>query len=192
MTNKITREEAIQELQNCKGLIQQDGQDYLDERDIPLLNMAIEALSEPINCVKCKHYYETEDDTNVHGHCKMDTAHTNLISKEEAIEMLKALNMMLRNPDGEPISDVCEAIDMATEALSVDVVQGWIPCSERLPKKGEVVLITNGKGNVRCGQYRSEHDVRGDTHYWWWKGKTVESVLAWMPLPKPYKGGDAK
>lgn len=42
----MTREEAIQELQNCKGLIQQDGQDYLDERDIPLLDMAIEALSE--------------------------------------------------------------------------------------------------------------------------------------------------
>lgn len=41
----MTREEAIQELQNCKELIQQDGQDYLDERDIPLLDMAIEALS---------------------------------------------------------------------------------------------------------------------------------------------------
>ena len=41
----MTREEAMQELQNCKGLIQQDGQDYLDERDIPLLDMAIEALS---------------------------------------------------------------------------------------------------------------------------------------------------
>ena len=66
----------------------------------------------------------------------------------------------------------------------------WIPVSERLPKKGEVVLITNGKGNVRCGQYRSEYDVRDRTHYWWWKGKTVESVLAWQPLPKPYKGGD--
>jgi hypothetical protein len=66
----------------------------------------------------------------------------------------------------------------------------WIPCSEGLPKKGEVVLITNGKGNVRCGQYRSEHDVRDGTHYWWWKGKTVETVLAWMPLPKPWKGAD--
>ena len=42
----MTRQEAIQELQNCKGLIKQDGQDYLDERDFPLLDMAIEALSE--------------------------------------------------------------------------------------------------------------------------------------------------
>jgi len=32
-------------------------------------------LSEPINCVKCEHYYETEDDNGVVGHCKIDTAH---------------------------------------------------------------------------------------------------------------------
>ena len=51
----MTREEAIQELQNCKGLIQQDGQDYLDERDIPLLDMAIEALSvyDKLTCKTC-------------------------------------------------------------------------------------------------------------------------------------------
>jgi hypothetical protein len=39
------------------------------------------------------------------------------MTREEAIKMLKALNMMLRSPDDEPISDVCEAIDMAIEAL---------------------------------------------------------------------------
>lgn len=35
------------------------------------MTMTREALSEPINCVKCKHYYETEDDTDVHGNCRM-------------------------------------------------------------------------------------------------------------------------
>ena len=83
-------------------------------------------------------------------------------------------------------------VNDGVESNEADRPQGWIPCSERLPEKGEVVLITNGKGNVRCGQYRSEHDVRDETHYWWWKGKTVETVLAWMPLPKPYKGGDTE
>lgn len=43
----MNREEAIEQLQICKGLIKQDGQDYLDERDFPLIDMAIEALSEP-------------------------------------------------------------------------------------------------------------------------------------------------
>lgn len=42
----MTKAEAIEQLQNCIDLIKQDGQDYLDERDIPLLNMAIEALKE--------------------------------------------------------------------------------------------------------------------------------------------------
>ena len=44
----MTREEAIQELQNCKGIILQDGQDYLDDRDIPLIDMAIKALQREI------------------------------------------------------------------------------------------------------------------------------------------------
>lgn len=42
------------------------------------------------------------------------------MTREEAIEMLKALNMMLRSPDGKPISDACDALDMAIEALSAD------------------------------------------------------------------------
>ena len=53
----MTKEEAIQELQNCKELIQQAGQDYLDERDIPLLDMAIKSLSEDevVRCKDCIH-----------------------------------------------------------------------------------------------------------------------------------------
>ena len=41
----MTREESIEQLQNCKELILQDGKDWLDERDIPLIDMAISALS---------------------------------------------------------------------------------------------------------------------------------------------------
>lgn len=118
----MEREEAIKELTSHLEHWKRMKHEHImpaDECDntINALRMAIEALSEPINCVKCKHYYETEDDTGVHGYCKIDTAHTNLISQEEAIEMLKALNMMLRSPDGKPISDVCDALDMAIEAL---------------------------------------------------------------------------
>lgn len=43
----MTRKEAIEQLQICIDLIKQDGQDYLDDRDIPLLYTAIEALSKP-------------------------------------------------------------------------------------------------------------------------------------------------
>jgi len=40
------------------------------------------------------------------------------MTRGEAIQMLKALNMMLRRPDGTQISDACNALDMAIEALS--------------------------------------------------------------------------
>ena len=41
----MTREEAIEQLQNCKGLILQDGKDWFDVRDLEVLDMAIEALT---------------------------------------------------------------------------------------------------------------------------------------------------
>lgn len=40
----MTREEAIEQLKYAIELIKQDGKDYLDERDIPMLEMAIESL----------------------------------------------------------------------------------------------------------------------------------------------------
>lgn len=58
----------------------------------------------------------------------------------------------------------------------------WIPVTERLPEEREVVLITNDKGNVRYGQFRG---TRGK--YWYWKGNTLEEVIAWMELPEPYR-----
>lgn len=72
----MTREEAIEQLQYCKGLIKRNGQVYLDERDFPLLDMAIEALqTEPIRCGECKHQDECEEvvlfevnDEEVMGH----------------------------------------------------------------------------------------------------------------------------
>jgi hypothetical protein len=42
----MTRGDAIQEFQNVKDLIRQDGKDWFDERDLEIIDMAIEALSE--------------------------------------------------------------------------------------------------------------------------------------------------
>lgn len=75
------------------------------------------------------------------------------------------------------------------DAPTIDAEPQWIPCSERLPKIKEIVLITNDKGHVRCGQYRgvgffSKNDGRP---HWNWKGNTLETVVAWMPLPEPYE-----
>ena len=63
----------------------------------------------------------------------------------------------------------------------------WIPCSERLPEKYGVYLATNSEGDVYEYDYSkfTVHDGK-----WSFLGR---DVIAWMPLPKPYKeGGDEK
>lgn len=63
----MKRTEAIEQLQNCIDLIKQDGQDYLDDRDIPLLNMAIEALEEQEISNELQEYaYECGDEHFFH------------------------------------------------------------------------------------------------------------------------------
>lgn len=55
----------------------------------------------------------------------------------------------------------------------------WIPCSERLPKKPNVYMVTDHNGDVvRFGFYGTE----SSREYW------LRCAKAWMPLPEPYKG----
>ena len=59
---------------------------------------------------------------------------------------------------------------------------GWIPCSERLPEYGEVVMCscTNNGITISCITYKGvkpSKSARFGQH----------SVIAWMPLPEPYK-----
>lgn len=55
-------------------------------------------------------------------------------------------------------------------------VTEWIPVSERLPKKRGHYMTTTVYGEVYCDC---------------WNGiafERTEAVVAWMPLPEPYKG----
>ena len=65
-----------------------------------------------------------------------------------------------------------------------DRPQRWIPCSERLPKENTEVLISLEWG-IDIGEYRN-----GDWHSEWINHYDDDDVLAWMPLPKPWKGAD--
>lgn len=55
----------------------------------------------------------------------------------------------------------------------------WIPTSERLPEAGQTVLATIKGGLVWCIVFEKGKftDFRNDFE-----------VLAWQPLPEPYKG----
>lgn len=113
------------------------------------------------------------------------------MDRKEAIEILKR-----NKPTSDPRrcgTELCEAVDMAIEALQEPQVGDWIPVSERLPEERQdryypISLVTLDNGDVCLGVYRY------DDKEWWTRmseGETVyttdHKVIAWQPLPEPYK-----
>lgn len=56
----------------------------------------------------------------------------------------------------------------------------WIPCSERVPEKSGMYIITDKHGNVNLVSFHAT-DIESAKEYW--KSQTE----AWMPCPKPAK-----
>lgn len=84
-------------------------------------------------------------------------------------------------------------------------VMRWIPCDERLPEEDKEVLISyrykEGEGDQRhvdidittYGQMYFGGQKVGEHKHWRAPFEYFASnyeVIAWMPLPEPYKGED--
>lgn len=64
---------------------------------------------------------------------------------------------------------------------------GWIPVSERLPEKHKDVIATV-KYSGFCGMYGKWLKTAFINDYGEWNGECIGGeVIAWMPLPEPYK-----
>lgn len=83
------------------------------------------------------------------------------------------------------------------KGASMSKSQEWIPCSERLPKIGEYHIsepcLVYCKGGVYAfaeleenifGQVGWNCERDDDYH------EPIGGVVAWMPLPEPWKGAD--
>lgn len=82
-------------------------------------------------------------------------------------------------------------IDALSALPSAKAVQEWIPCSERLPSESGDYLCTIPLNadetytevlTFHKGRFYEDDDEWGATYH--------DDVIAWMPLPEPYKGGD--
>ena len=96
------------------------------------------------------------------------------MTREEAIDVLK------HNYPSACFADLCEAVEMAIEALKEQKTGKWIPCSERLPEEGNTTYLTT----VDYGEFGGGVGQR------FFYGKNIgwedDAVVAWMPLPDPY------
>lgn len=80
-------------------------------------------------------------------------------------------------------------VEKLSEKLSIGN-GGWIPVSERMPGHYECVLaccndefVTIASFNFQEKRWECLTNMSSDTHF-----PEGEEVIAWMPLPEPYKG----
>ena len=107
---------------------------------------------------------------------RTETHACDLINRQDALEALNSIN-------GTAETD--QAFHVIEALPSVQHEQQWIPCSERLPEEYQAVLATLNNGELT---YAWRFDVdewvicEGD------RNATTDDILAWMPMPEPYKG----
>ena len=79
-------------------------------------------------------------------------------------------------------SDVLEMIEQLKDDLEQDEKEnGWIPVSERLPEDGTYITTLDGE---LVGQEEPFTGMCGIENGKW---DDEDCVIAWMPLPEPYK-----
>ena len=94
------------------------------------------------------------------------------------------LNACVAIRKGIPLSKECgRIIDIAIKTLSQ---HRWIPVSERLPEEETDVLICNENGDIELSRGSYSTEVKND-FIWYTSGWRFGKVIAWMPLPEPYK-----
>ncbi len=79
-------------------------------------------------------------------------------------------------------------------------IGGWIPCSERLPEEGQRVLATHEGGInpnrqviehfFHNGEFLNNWDMDTDFKSPTFGQRYMGDIIAWQPLPEPYKEGE--
>ena len=109
---------------------------------------------------------------------------SDLISRVEAMDALAKL---------VPYAIYDESTECYTNGLTdaynlichLPSAQQWIPCSERLPEAGEVVLVYGTRGGIYTAVYNKPEP---EWKCGWWKLNSKSHKCnphAWMPLPEP-------
>lgn len=98
----------------------------------------------------------------------------------------KVLDMNIEQKYKTDLIAMMTAIQMAGHDMKI---LKWIPVSEALPKDMDRLLVTivrsDGSKRVRSGDYYKGYFMLDNGDIW---NETDKEVLAWMPLPEPWRG----
>lgn len=93
-----------------------------------------------------------------------------------------------RENGAEFIKGVDAVSDMIEKAETISPAANWTPCSKGLPENQKDVLIYFDRcgGEIGIGYYGERSDGK---RLWCVMGSMLcYNVLAWQPLPEPYRG----
>ena len=135
-------------------------------------------------CEECKLYGTTGTD-----HCEEDCVRVaiealeqepNTWSLDDAREdfMYDVYNTLDFLPTNEEANQIIDSFDRVTSSIKQE--PRWIPVTERLPEEKGLYLVS----------VKNDHNRRYSKTCWFHGGDNWfarQDVLAWMPLPEPYK-----
>lgn len=91
----------------------------------------------------------------------------------------QAIDRLVKHLEWGWSEETVDAIEMGIHALKETQ---WIPCSERLPENAMNVIAQFSSGTVTELRYAGNGIFEGIYDY------STKVIIAWMPLPEPYKG----
>lgn len=117
---------------------------------------------------------------------RLTTYHCGKAVIKDKNKLSEAMEKLAEFEEKEKCGEWLDAIELAKIAIALQS-QKWIPCSERLPEKPKV---DSSDGYI----VQSRHVIQPFSAYWDGREWTddddddaVDGVIAWMPLPEPFK-----
>ena len=91
----------------------------------------------------------------------------------------QAIDRLVKHLEWGWSEETVDAIKMGIHALKETQ---WIPCSEKMPEDNTDVIVCFYSGTVTEMRYWGNGIFQGIYEH------TAKKIVAWMPLPEPYKG----
>lgn len=222
----MTKDETIKWLDNLIDVIgkpeHRDLWDY--KQTLTELKEMIESSPEPFS-VSLEQYEDALESAYAHGYTAAESEYRDKLRKcEDAVSRQAAIECLR---SGQICGDFCrkainelppvtpkprtgywyiteEPFDMAIEALEKQELGKWVPCREKCPDHGGMVLVTFKSGEIGMARFvRSETIYNGIYHKtpvfrrenFWEVSEEDEDegeVIAWRPLPEPYTAEEDK